>query len=56
MPGNGDGWLERFGVDAVVHEFNCQWIAGLGEAPLARHWVEYGEAGGGPGSFAAVRP
>jgi len=24
----GDGWLERYGIDAVVHEFNCNWIAG----------------------------
>jgi hypothetical protein len=38
----GDGWLERFDVDALVHEFNCNWIAGLQTAPLARHWKEYG--------------
>ncbi len=25
----GDGWLERYGIDSVVHEFNCHWIAGL---------------------------
>ena len=25
----GDGWLERYGIDAVVHEFNCNWIEGL---------------------------
>jgi hypothetical protein len=37
-----DGWLERYGVDAVVHEFNCQWIAGLKEHPTARHWRRYG--------------
>ena len=39
----GDGWLERFGIDAVVHELNCNWIAGVGERPTARHWIEYGE-------------
>jgi hypothetical protein len=39
----GDGWLERYGIDAVVHEFNCNWIAGLATAPLGRHWSEYGE-------------
>ncbi len=39
----GDGWLERFGVDAVVHEFNCNWIAGLNERPMAKHWKLYGE-------------
>lgn len=38
----GDGWLERYDIDAVVHEFNCQWIAGLQTAPLGRHWKEYG--------------
>jgi hypothetical protein len=38
----GDGWLERYGVDAVVHEFNCHWIAGLQERPLGRHWQDYG--------------
>ena len=38
----GDGWLERYGIDAFVHEFNCHWIAGLNEPPLARHWKDYG--------------
>lgn len=38
----GDGWLERYGIDALVHEFNCHWIAGLNEPPLARHWKDYG--------------
>jgi hypothetical protein len=38
----GDGWLERYGIDAVVHEFNCNWIAGLNDYPSARHWQEYG--------------
>jgi hypothetical protein len=42
-PGSlGDGWLERFGVDAVVHELNCQWIAGVEDFPSARHWRDYG--------------
>jgi hypothetical protein len=39
----GDGWLERYGIDAVVHEFNCNWIAGREARPLARDWREYGE-------------
>jgi hypothetical protein len=39
----GDGWLERYGIDAVVHEFNCNWIAGLKDYPSARHWQTYGE-------------
>jgi hypothetical protein len=43
-PGSlGDGWLERFGIEAVVHEFNCHWIAGLKEMPTGRHWKNYGE-------------
>ena len=42
-PGSlGDGWLERFGIDAVIHEFNCNWIAGLGDYPYAANWREYG--------------
>ena len=39
----GDGWLQRYGIDAVVHEFNANWIAGLNTYPQARHWVSYGE-------------
>jgi hypothetical protein len=39
----GDGWLERYGIDAVVHEFNCNWIEGLKDYPSARHWMTYGE-------------
>jgi hypothetical protein len=38
----GDGWLERYGIDAAVHEFNCNWIAGLKDYPSARHWQDYG--------------
>lgn len=38
----GDGWLERYGIDAVVHEFNGNWIEGLNDYPSARHWQAYG--------------
>jgi hypothetical protein len=38
----GDGWLERFGIDAVVHELNCNWLEGLNDYPSARHWEDYG--------------
>jgi hypothetical protein len=38
----GDGLLARYGIDAVVHEFNCNWIAGLNDYPLGRHWRAYG--------------
>jgi hypothetical protein len=39
----GDGWLARFQIDAVVHEFNANLIAGLQERPLGKHWEAYGE-------------
>ncbi|MCY2982518.1 MAG: M14 family zinc carboxypeptidase [Planctomycetota bacterium] len=39
----GDGWLERYGIDSAVHEFNCHWIAGISERPLGKHWKNYGE-------------
>ncbi|MCX6897547.1 MAG: M14 family zinc carboxypeptidase [Verrucomicrobia bacterium] len=43
-PGSlGDGWLERFGVDAVVLEFNCNRIAGLNDYAQGRHWQTFGE-------------
>ncbi len=38
----GDGWLERYHIDAVVHEFNCNWIAGLNTPPTGALWKEYG--------------
>ena len=42
-PGSlGDGWLERFGIDAAVHELNCNRIAGLNEPAAGRRWEEYG--------------
>jgi hypothetical protein len=40
----GEGWLERYGIDAVVHEFNCNWIEGLNDYPSAKHWRDYGAA------------
>jgi hypothetical protein len=38
----GEGWLGRYGVDAAVHELNCNWIAGLDDHPSAAHWERYG--------------
>jgi hypothetical protein len=38
----GEGWLMRYGIDAAVHEFNCNWIAGLKDYPSAKHWRDYG--------------
>lgn len=39
----GDGWLERYRIDAVVHEFNCNWIAGVNDYPNADRWRNYGQ-------------
>jgi hypothetical protein len=39
----GDGWLERYGIDAAVHEFNCNWVEGLKDYSSAAHWMNYGE-------------
>jgi hypothetical protein len=42
-PGSlGEGWLTRFGTDAVVHELNCNWIEGLQQHPSAENWKLYG--------------
>ncbi len=38
----GDGWLERYGIDALVHELNANWIEGLKSATSAAHWQRYG--------------
>ena len=38
----GDGWLERYGIDAAVHEFNCNWIEGLKQPSSSTHWRAYG--------------
>jgi hypothetical protein len=39
----GEGWLLRYGIDAVVHEFNCNWIEGVKDYPSAKYWKHYGE-------------
>ena len=42
-PGSlGDGWLERFGIDAAVLELNCNRIAGLDAPACGRHWEAFG--------------
>ncbi len=38
----GEGWLQRYGIDAAVHEFNCNWIEGLKQPTSSAHWREYG--------------
>ncbi|WP_165246230.1 M14 family zinc carboxypeptidase [Paludisphaera soli] len=54
----GEGWLLRYGVDAAVHELNCNWIAGLDDHPSAAHWERYGGqlARAFDAYFEAVRP
>jgi glutathione S-transferase len=37
-----EGWLARYGIDGVVHEFNCNWIAGLNDYANGHHWETYG--------------
>lgn len=38
----GDGWLERYGIDALVHELNANWIEGRKAHSSAALWQEYG--------------
>lgn len=38
----GDGWLERYGIDAAVQELNCNWIAGVNQAPSGQDWRAFG--------------
>jgi hypothetical protein len=38
----GEGWLLRYGIDAAVHEFNCNWIEGLKQPTSSARWQEYG--------------
>ena len=38
----GDGWLQRYGIDAAVHEFNCNWVEGMKDYTSSRHWMDYG--------------
>ncbi len=43
-PGSlGEGLLARFGIDAAILEFNCNFIAGLQQPALAKHWITFGE-------------
>jgi hypothetical protein len=38
-PGSiGEGLLERYGIDAVILELNCDWIAGLQKPPEGKDW------------------
>ena len=38
----GEGLLERYGIDACILEFNCNWIAGLKDYPSGKAWEQFG--------------
>ena len=38
----GEGWLERYNIDAAIQEFSCTWIAGVKDYPSGRHWKDFG--------------
>lgn len=38
----GEGLLERYGIDACILEFNCNWIAGLKQHPSGEAWEQFG--------------
>jgi hypothetical protein len=40
----GDGWLERYGIDALVHELNANRVEGRRAYTSAALWQEYGAA------------
>ncbi|QNF33205.1 succinylglutamate desuccinylase/aspartoacylase family protein [Adhaeribacter swui] len=39
----GEGLLERFGIEALVYEFNYDWIASLKKQPFGKDWEALGE-------------
>jgi hypothetical protein len=39
----GDGLLERYGIDACVLEFNCNWAVGLKQPPTGEAWEQFGK-------------
>jgi len=38
----GEGLLERYGIDACILEFNCNWIAGTKQYPAGKAWEQFG--------------
>lgn len=43
-PGSfGEGLFERYGITAAILEFNCNYIAGLKQPALGKHWFKFGE-------------
>lgn len=42
-PGSfGEGFMERYGIDAFIYELNANWIAGLNKMPEAADWKKLG--------------
>ncbi len=39
----GEGFLERYGIDACILELNCNWIAGLNKEPFGKDWERFGQ-------------
>ena len=39
----GEGFVERYGIDAVIFELNANWIKGLSKIPFGRDWELLGE-------------
>jgi hypothetical protein len=38
----GEGLLARYGIDACILEFNCNWAAGLNAYPTGAAWEDFG--------------
>ncbi|WP_310586196.1 M14 family zinc carboxypeptidase [Telluribacter humicola] len=38
----GEGFMDRFGIEALVYELNYEWVEGLKKVPLAADWVSLG--------------
>ncbi|WP_082489244.1 M14-type cytosolic carboxypeptidase [Dyadobacter sp. Leaf189] len=38
----GEGFMERFGIEAAVYELNYEWVEGLKKAPVAKDWLLLG--------------
>ncbi|WP_247237777.1 M14 family zinc carboxypeptidase [Telluribacter sp. SYSU D00476] len=38
----GEGFMDRFGIEALVYELNYEWVEGLKKVPLGADWVSLG--------------
>lgn len=39
----GEGLLMRYGIDACILEFNCNWVEGLKQHPSGAAWEDFGK-------------